>query len=153
MAKERIELSKENINQQGLELGRDLNRDQLVDLIQGISDGLNFTIITDRDENRLSSDDFKIKNGWVEEIKAVAETLKDSEQTVIEYFEKGFDLGRLLEDNQLADLLKGISNGLEIKIVNDRFSGKPNLVDIETEVTVVLKDLAERLRDKDIPEQ
>lgn len=147
MSKEQIKVQKEGLNQKGLEFGRDLNRGQLVDLLKGISDGLNLKIITDKDKGRLNSDDFKIKDSLVEEIQAVAETLKDGGETAIEYSEKGYDLGRLLKSGQLADLLEGVSNGLDIKILNDRFNGKTDLVDVEINATVTIRCLAEKLKD------
>lgn len=144
---EKVKLRKKDPSQQGLEFGRDLTNEEFLGLLDGIGGGLEQRTIEDRAKRILTPDGYEGKKAIAEEIIKKTDELENGEQPGIEYYEKGFDIGRKLSSRNLASLLAGMSNGLDIKILNHRMNTGNDEVDNTIDLRIMMKDWAEKLKD------
>ena len=143
---EKVKLQKKDHSQRGLEFGRDLDNEEFLGLLDGIGGGLEQRIIEDRARRILTLDAYEATKAIAEEIIEKTDELEKGEQPGIEYYEKGFDLGRKSSSRNLSSFLEGMSNGLEIKTLNDRINTVNNEIDEKIDLRVMIKDWVERLK-------
>lgn len=142
---EKVKLRKKDPSQQGLEFGRDLTNEEFLGLLDGIGCGLQTKVI--EKIALFSRQKYEQLESIASKIIETADKFENGQDVNIEYYEKGFDIGKNLNGRNLAFLLEGMSNGLDIKVLNYRTNEAQAKVDDEIDLGINIKLWAEKLRD------